>query len=85
MPRHTQPTQRVDLSVLMPVYNESENLHRVIPEALNAIQYSKYRAEIVFLNDASTDDSLAILKEYQQEFMFSEQQDGDRHVAMDPS
>lgn len=29
--------------------------------------------------------STQFLKEYQQEFMFSEQQDGDQHVAMDPS
>jgi len=68
MIRHTRPTRRVDLSILMPVYNEAKNLPRVIPEALRATDGSNYRTELVFLNDASTDESLEILKSFQSQY-----------------
>ena len=54
------------LSLVIPVYNEEENLsllYYAIHEALDSI---KYNWAIIFVDDSSTDGSLAILKELAQ-------------------
>ena len=48
------------LSVVMPVYNEEEALPGVLDEALRAAAQADYPVEILLVNDASTDRSLAI-------------------------
>lgn len=51
------------LSLIIPVHNESENLswhHKVIADALKNQNYS---AEVIYVNDGSTDNSLEIIKE----------------------
>lgn len=55
--------QNVKYSVVVPVYNEAENLnvlHRQIVESLGLLNGS---SEIIFVNDGSTDASLSIMKE----------------------
>ncbi len=50
------------LSLIIPVYNEEENLsllHSAIHEALDSI---KYDWKVIFVDDSSTDGSLAMLK-----------------------
>jgi dolichol-phosphate mannosyltransferase len=57
------PTDTPDVSVFLPVYNEEPNLlplHAKLDEALKALGRS---AEIVYVDDGSTDGSLKILKE----------------------
>jgi dolichol-phosphate mannosyltransferase len=52
-----------DLSVVVPVCNEApalEELHRRLASALDALEI---RFEVIFVNDGSTDESLAILSE----------------------
>lgn len=56
----------VDLSVVMPVYNEEEALPDVLDEAVAALRSSSLRCEIVVVDDASTDRSLLILEAYRQ-------------------
>lgn len=51
----------VDLSVVMPVYNEEDALPEVLQEAVSALQGSPFTYEIVLVDDASTDRSGAIL------------------------
>lgn len=54
------------ISVVLPIHNESEGiknfLDRHLFPALN--QISKYRFEVIFIDDGSTDDSLSILQSY---------------------
>jgi len=57
------PTSTPEVSVFLPVYNEEPNLlplHAKLDEALTALGRS---AEIVYVDDGSTDGSLKILKE----------------------
>jgi glycosyltransferase involved in cell wall biosynthesis len=56
----------LDLSVVMPVYNEEQALPGVLDEALAALAGSDFRSELVLLDDASKDGSAAILEEYRR-------------------
>ncbi|ETR74080.1 MAG: glycosyltransferase [Candidatus Magnetoglobus multicellularis str. Araruama] len=54
----------MDLSIIIPVYNESENLP-VLYERLNdEMSQTDYRYEIIFINDGSTDSSQNILEDF---------------------
>jgi glycosyltransferase involved in cell wall biosynthesis len=50
----------------MPVYNEEEALPEVLDEAVAALAGALFSYEIVLVDDASTDRSLAILEAYQE-------------------
>lgn len=57
--------ERLDLSIIIPVFNEEENLpilYQEIKEALAPLQKSY---EIIFIDDGSQDNSFAVLKEIQ--------------------
>lgn len=56
----------VELSVVMPVYNEEEALPAVLDEALRSLEGADYRWEILLVNDASKDRSPNILDAYQK-------------------
>lgn len=59
-----ETSQNIDLSIIIPVYNYAENLEKNIETYIN--QRTKYKYEIIFINDGSTDSSLAILNKYIQ-------------------
>lgn len=50
------------LTVIIPVYNEAENLNRVADEFNAYIKKSKHNIQLLFINDGSKDDSLSIIK-----------------------
>jgi glycosyltransferase involved in cell wall biosynthesis len=54
-----------ELSIVMPVYNEAAVLADVLTEALETLNRCGRSHELVLLDDASTDDSFAILQEFQ--------------------
>ncbi len=56
----------VELSVVMPVYNEEQALPEVLDEALAALEGAGFPHEILLVNDASTDSSPIILDSYQK-------------------
>ncbi|HWQ35687.1 MAG TPA: glycosyltransferase family 2 protein [Blastocatellia bacterium] len=61
--RNAQAEAAPQLSVFLPVYNEAENLptlHRKIIEAMDKLKQS---FEVIYVDDGSTDGSLAILRE----------------------
>jgi glycosyltransferase involved in cell wall biosynthesis len=64
--RVSVPTNSPDISVFLPVFNEEPNLlplHAKLDESLKALGRS---AEIVYVDDGSTDGSLKILREIAQ-------------------
>lgn len=53
------------LSIIIPCYNEENNLRRgVLDEVYDYLKKQKYRWEVIICNDASTDNSLSILKSF---------------------
>jgi glycosyltransferase involved in cell wall biosynthesis len=56
-----------DVSIVMPVYNEEQALPMVLKEAADALCDAPYSFEILVVDDASTDASPAILKDFQRD------------------
>lgn len=50
------------LTVIVPVYNEQDNLNRVKDELYDFIQNCKIKTTVLFVNDGSNDDSLEGIK-----------------------
>jgi len=50
------------LSFIIPVYNEEENIKRLVEEINDAIKILNMSFEIILVDDASTDNSLAVIK-----------------------
>jgi glycosyltransferase involved in cell wall biosynthesis len=63
---HPQGDEAPELSVAMPVYNEEQALPEVLDEALATLAAAPFTSEIVLVDDASTDGSLAILEAFQR-------------------
>src|SRR5207245_5016600 len=61
-----QTARALELSVVMPAYNEEQALPGVLDEALAALAGADFRYEIVLLDDASKDGTAAILEEYRR-------------------
>lgn len=54
---------KIDLSIVIPVYNEAGNLRPLYAELSQVLQGLGGRWEIIFTNDGSNDSSEAVLKE----------------------
>ncbi|MGV8948120.1 MAG: glycosyltransferase [Candidatus Paracaedibacter sp.] len=52
----------IDLSVIIPVYNEAENLPPLFQRLIDTLDKIKQSYEVIFTNDGSADASLDILK-----------------------
>lgn len=52
----------LDISVVLPVYNEAENLKEFIPELSQTLKALGRSYEIIAVNDGSTDDSVEALR-----------------------
>lgn len=61
MPLSSQKDAAVDLSVVLPVYNEAENI-RPLADEITAAVPSSWRHEIIAVDDASDDGSGDVLK-----------------------
>jgi len=53
--------KNLDISVIVPVLNEQENLENIYRQIINALQ-DKYAFEVIFIDDGSTDDSRKVLE-----------------------
>jgi dolichol-phosphate mannosyltransferase len=58
----------MDLSIVIPVYNEAENLEPLLEELTGILNQLDKTSEIICVNDASTDDSLGILNRLAAKF-----------------
>jgi glycosyltransferase involved in cell wall biosynthesis len=54
---------RLGLSIVIPVFNEEENLHLLVDEIRSALQGYRESFEILFVDDGSTDNSLRTLRD----------------------
>ncbi len=62
------PTPTLDLSIVIPVYNEEENIRETVMRTIHVVENSPYvdQYEILIVNDGSTDDVesvVALLKD----------------------
>jgi len=57
-----KPETAVDLSVLVPVYNNASTLKELLDRLLAVLQARRLSFEIVLVDDGSTDSSLSILR-----------------------
>jgi glycosyltransferase involved in cell wall biosynthesis len=63
----TEDQGKLDLSVIIPVHNERENLRPLHGEILQALEPLGLSYEILYVNDGSTDGSGEVLEEIQRE------------------
>ena len=56
----------IEISVVVPLYNEEPNLEPLYREITEALRKLNRPYEIVFVNDGSTDGSVALLEEFAQ-------------------
>ncbi len=61
-------TDRPDLSVVFPVYNEEENVPLLLREIAAALEGRGWSYEIVAVDDGSTDRSLEVLRESRKDY-----------------
>ncbi|MGL4483855.1 MAG: glycosyltransferase [Anaerovoracaceae bacterium] len=52
----------IDISVIIPVYNEEENIQTLVKTLDEYLANQKFKTEVVFVDDGSTDNSVSSLK-----------------------
>ncbi|MCA8903271.1 MAG: glycosyltransferase family 2 protein [Hyphomonas sp.] len=57
--------QPVDISIVLPIYNEAESLRILFGDILSVLDDMSCRFEVIAVNDGSKDNSLEILKDLQ--------------------
>jgi len=65
-----EQTEPVKITVVVPVYNEEENLPLLIPKLAEVLERIGLPYEIIFVNDGSSDGSRDILKRMVSQFPF---------------
>ena len=65
MNKHKPPT--LDISIVLPVYNEAESLLSLIPELTAALGKLGRSYEILAVDDGSSDDSIPVLRRLQEQ------------------
>ncbi|MGH2536680.1 MAG: glycosyltransferase family 2 protein [Candidatus Promineifilaceae bacterium] len=63
-----RPAEPVDLSLVIPVFNEVENLRPLVEETMAALDGRGWRYELLFVDDGSSDGSFAELGRLHAEF-----------------
>ncbi len=61
-PRLTQPGGRPELSVVVPVHNEADNLPVLVERLQSVLDGAASSWELVFVDDGSRDDTLAVIR-----------------------
>lgn len=54
----------MDISVIIPIFNEQENLSELCEEIIFSLKETKYSCEVIFIDDGSTDNSKNIILSY---------------------
>ena len=54
--------KNIDLSIVIPVYNEEESLELLYNSIINNLQNTNLNFEIIFIDDGSSDNSWDVIK-----------------------
>ena len=54
-------SNKIKMSIILPVYNEEDNIRLQYEEIISAVNPLKLRYEIIFVDDGSADSSVKIL------------------------
>ncbi len=54
--------RNIDLSIVIPVYNEEESLELLYNSIINNLQNTNLNFEIIFIDDGSLDNSWDVIK-----------------------
>lgn len=65
VPKRKSP-EKIAISIIIPIYNEEENLKKL----LSTLYSSLHDAEIIFVNDSSTDNSLLFLEQHKKTYKY---------------
>jgi dolichol-phosphate mannosyltransferase len=52
------------LTIIVPLFNEEENLPRLGNELFDYLTHARYRAKVLFVNDGSTDNSANLIEQF---------------------
>ncbi|HUI30963.1 MAG TPA: glycosyltransferase family 2 protein [Candidatus Acidoferrales bacterium] len=63
MPERDRPPRRIDISIVVPLYNEEQSLMPLSLSIRDALDRMNYTYEVIFVDDGSTDNSLRVLKD----------------------
>jgi len=58
----------MDISVIVPLYNEEESLPELFDRILNVMNENKFSFEVIFVNDGSTDGSWKVIEGLQNKY-----------------
>jgi dolichyl-phosphate beta-glucosyltransferase len=61
-----QPLQRPFISIVIPAYNESARIGKSLGEVLRVVRERAWHAEVLVVNDGSTDSTAAMVAEFAQ-------------------
>lgn len=56
-------TAKYEFTIVVPIYNEQDNLSRVEEQLSRFLPTSRMKACVLLVNDGSSDDSLKLMKE----------------------
>jgi glycosyltransferase involved in cell wall biosynthesis len=60
-PQPFDDAERIDVSIVVPVYNSARTLHQLLERLRSAFAAGERDVEVVFVEDGSRDDSGAVL------------------------
>ena len=61
----------MEISIVIPVYNEAENIINLVLSINNVMQHCQEKYEIIVVDDASCDTTLSVLCDLQKNFPVS--------------
>lgn len=62
------PSEEIEISVVVPVFNEEENLPLLIPKLAEVLKGLRQPYEMIFVDDGSSDGSRRMLKEFASQY-----------------
>jgi len=63
-------TSRIDLSIIVPIYNEIKSIRPLRQELVTVLNTLQFTYEIIFVDDGSTDGSYSVLQDLHAEFPY---------------